>query len=181
MKGINSQLLESFLQSYFYLGSKYPVEFTGRIQYKYRNWNILNLNLLQIDLKQSLNFIYQIHQNNKRLLFILDSDLYSFFSPIFHHTNHLFTSDIKKAIEITNTTIAGNDYSKLIDGIVFIGVRDLGSTKILSNLKYPLITLTANPKILGDYFLCGNNDYHSSMIMLKILLKQIFQPNQILQ
>ncbi len=175
MKGINSQLLDSLLQSYFYLGSKYPVESTGRIQYKYQNWNILNLNILQIDLKKSLNFIYQIHKNKKRLLFILDSDLYSYFSPIFNKTNHLYTSDIKKAIELTNTNIAGNDYSKLIDGIIFIGVRDLGSTKILSNLKYPLITLTANPKILGDYFLCGNNDYHSSMVMLKILLKQIFQ------
>lgn len=178
MKGINSQLLDSFLQSYFYLGSQYPVESTGRIQYKYRNWNILNLNLLQIDLKQSLNFIYQLHKNNKRLLFILDSDLYSFFSPIFHHTNHVFTSDVKKAIELTNVTGAGSDYAQLIEGIVFIGVRDLGSTKILSNLKYPLITLTANPKMLGDYFLCGNNDYHSSMVMLKILLKQIFKPKQ---
>lgn len=177
MKGINSQLLDSFLQSYFYLGSQYPVESTGRIQYKYRNWNILNLNLLQIDLKQSLNFIYQIHKNKKRLLFILDSDLYSFFSPIFKHTNHFFTSDVKKAIEITNVTGAGKDYSNLIEGIVFIGVRDLGSTKILSKLKYPLITLTANPKMLGDYFLCGNHDYHSSMVMLKILLKQIFKQN----
>ncbi len=173
MKGINSQLLDSFLQSYFYLGSKYPVEHTGRIQYKYRGWNLLNLNLLQIDLKQSINFIYQLHKSRKRLLFVLDSDLYSFFSPIFKKTNHFFTSDVKKAVELTG------EYKQLIDGIVFIGVRDLGPTKILCNLKYPLITLTANPTMLGDYFLCVNNDYHSSMVMLKVLLKQIFEKNEI--
>ncbi len=178
MKGINSQLLDNFLQSYFYLGSNYPVEHTGRIQYKYRGWSILNLNLLQIDLKQSLNFIYQLHKNNKRILFVLDSDLYGFFAPVLKNTYHLFTSDVKKAVDLTNPTLSDVDYAKLVDGIVFIGVRDLGSTKILCNLKYPLITLTANPTMLGDYTLCGNNDYHSSMILLKIMLKQIFQQNQ---
>ncbi len=173
MKGINSQFLDSFLQSYFYLGSKYPVDHTGRVQYKYKGWNILNLNLLQIDLKQSINFIYQAHKNKKRLLFVLDSDLYSFFTPIFKNTKHLYTSNVKTAVQLTG------EYSQLIDGIVFIGVRDLGPTKILSKLKYPLITLTANPTMLGDYFLCINNDYHSSMVMLKIILKQIFSNNEI--
>ncbi len=172
MKGINSQLLDSFLQSYFYLGSKYPVEHTGRIQYKFKGWNILNLNLLQIDLKQSINFIYQMHKQNKRLLFVLDSDLYNFFTPVLEKTSHLYTSDVKKAVELTG------EYQNLVDGIIFIGVRDLGPTKILCKLKYPLITLTANPTMLGDYFLCVNNDYHSSMVMLKVILKQIFKNNE---
>ncbi len=172
MKGINSQLLDSFLQSYFYLGSKYPVEHTGRIQYNFKGWNILNLNLLQIDLKQSINFIYQMHKQNKRLLFVLDSDLYKFFTPVLEKTSHLYTSDVKKAVELTG------EYQNLVDGIIFIGVRDLGPTKILCKLKYPLITLTANPTMLGDYFLCVNNDYHSSMVMLKVILKQIFKNNE---
>ncbi len=169
MKGINSQLLDSFLQSYFYVGSNYPVDATGRIQYKYKGWNILNLNLLQIDLKQSINFIYQVHTNKKRLLFILDSDLYSFFVPVLKQTNHFYTNNVKTAVQLTG------EYNNLIDGIVFIGIRDLGPTKILSKLKFPLVTLTANPKMLGDYFLVINNDYHSAMVMLKVILKQIFE------
>lgn len=102
---------------------------------------------------------------------MLDEDVYFFFKDFVAENDHFFTDNVKNALDF----LQRSPYSHSVVSIVYIGNNNDISVKLLNQLNYPIFFFTTLSKNSSDYNSYNALTFHSSLLFLKLLLKEILR------
>jgi len=174
MKKINNNVLRDYYESYSFVIPKHLQNVKIFTNTKINNWSLLDSYIYTKNLKQILNLLNQLINNNikkNKILFILDDDIYFFFEKTFKQ-HHFLSNDLKGGLEFLQTS----KYASSVVSIIYIGKNNDFSPKIVNQLQIPLICFSTKTKFHSDYFNYNALTFHGSILYLKLLLKSILVP-----
>lgn len=179
MKKINNEFLKRFYESFSFIMPKSFAEKEYWVHSRFGNWCLTDSYKYSKNLQTMLSVLKQLVNENKKkknkttnkLLFILDEDVYFFFKDFIAENDHFFTDNVKNALDF----LQRSPYSNSVVSIVYIGNSNDISVKLLNQLHYPVFFFTTIAKNSYDYNSYNALTFHSSLLFLKLLLKEILK------
>lgn len=171
MKKINKEFLTHYYESFSFVATKNLRDRNDILNCKYNHWSFFDVYKASSSLKQIILCIRNLSKlKNKKIIYILDKEVYFYFSDFRKRSNNFFTSDVKEALSLLNLSLELNKES--ISCIVYIGSNKNFPIKMMNQIAIPIFFISSNYGKGYDMGHYAGLHFNSSLTFLKLLFKK---------
>lgn len=171
MKKINKEFLTHYYETFSFVATKEMRDRNDILNCKYNQWSFFDVFKSSSSLKQIITCIRKLsNQKNKKIIYIMDKEVFFYFSDFRKESHDLFTNDIKEALSLLNLSLELN--KNFISCIVYIGSNKNFPFKMMNQISVPIFFISSNSGKGYDMGHHAGLQFNSALTFLKVLLKK---------